>query len=134
MFSKLILMYFPGLSRTKTREYITFTFLTREVREGGYCSSAPAQLVSTESPAFPGPASRGRCEVTASLFFRALERSVKGEEVRRAEGRSILDCPDLYHPLSSSLPGALGLRAWLLGGSGELRRPRRQQPGCLKSF
>lgn len=54
--------------------------------------------------------------------------------MRRAAGRSILDCPYLYHPLSSSLPGALGLRAWLLGGSGELRRPRRQQPGCLKSF
>uniref|UniRef100_A0A8C2P7U5 Centrosomal protein of 120 kDa n=2 Tax=Capra hircus TaxID=9925 RepID=A0A8C2P7U5_CAPHI len=29
-----------------------------------YCSSAPAQLISTKSPAFPGPASRGRCEQT----------------------------------------------------------------------
>lgn len=54
--------------------------------------------------------------------------------MRRAEGRSILDSPDLYHPLSSSLPGALGLRAWLLGGSGELRRPRRQQSGCVKGL
>lgn len=52
--------------------------------------------------------------------------------MKRAGGRSIPDCPGLYSPLSSSLPGALGLRAWLLGGSGARRRPLRL-PGRLKS-
>lgn len=68
----------------------------------------------------------------ASLLPRPLERSVKGQEGKPAKGRSIFDCPGLYHPLSSSLPCAQGLRAWLLGGSGARWRPRRP-PGRLKS-
>lgn len=52
--------------------------------------------------------------------------------MKPAEGRSILHRPGLYHPLSSSLPRALGLRAWLLGGSGARRRPLRL-PGRLNS-
>lgn len=63
---------------------------------------------------------------------RARGKSVQGREVKRAGGRSIPGCPGLYRPLSSSLPRALGLRAWLLGGSGARRRPLRL-PGRLKS-
>lgn len=62
----------------------------------------------------------------------ALGKSVKGREVKAADGRSIPGRPALYHPLSSSLPRALGLRAWLLGGSGARRRPLRL-PGRLNS-
>lgn len=62
----------------------------------------------------------------------ALGKSVKGREVKAADGRSIPDRPGLYHPLSSSLPRALGLRAWLLGGSEARRRPLRL-PGRLNS-
>lgn len=53
-------------------------------------------------------------------------------QARRADGRSILAGPALDRPWSSSLPAALGLRAWLLGGSAARRRPRRL-PGRLKS-
>lgn len=67
-----------------------------------------------------------------SCFPRALGKSVKGREVKPADGRSILDRPGLYRPLSSNLPRALGPRAWLLGGSGARRRPLRL-PGRLNS-
>lgn len=66
------------------------------------------------------------------LLPRALEHSIKGQEAKRKEGRSIRHCPGLYHPLSSSFPPTLGLRAWLLGGS-EARRMPRRLPGRLKS-
>ncbi|KAK7831335.1 hypothetical protein U0070_024623, partial [Myodes glareolus] len=84
------------------------------------------------SPAFPQATSRRRCGRLQSCLPRAPGKSVKGREVRRTGGRSIPDCPGLYRPLSSSLPRALGLRAWLLGGSGARRRPLRL-PGRLKS-
>lgn len=84
------------------------------------------------SPAFPQVTSRRRCGRPQSCLPRAPGKSVKGREVRRAGGRSIPDCPGLYRPLSSSLPRALGLRAWLLGGSGARWRPLRL-PGRLKS-
>lgn len=84
------------------------------------------------SPAFPQATSRRRCGRLQSCLPRAPGKSVKGREVRRTGGRSIPDCPGLYRPLSSSLPRALGLRAWLLGGSGARRRLLRL-PGRLKS-
>lgn len=93
----------------------------RSLRGGGF-----------NSPAFPQVTSRRRCGRPQSCLPRAPGRSVKGREVRRAGGRSIPDCPGLYRPLSSSLPRALGLRAWLLGGSGARWRPLRL-PGRLKS-
>lgn len=85
-----------------------------------------------KAPAFSRATSRRRCGLMQSCLSRALGKSVKGREVKPADGRSILDRPGLYRPLSSSLPRALGLRAWLLGGSGARRRPLRL-PGRLNS-
>lgn len=85
-----------------------------------------------KSPAFPHATSRRRCGLMQSRLPRALGKSVKGREVKPADGRSIHDRPGLYRPLSSSLPRALGLPAWLLGGSGARRRPLRL-PGRLNS-
>lgn len=81
---------------------------------------------------FPHATIRRRCGLMQSRLPRALGKSVKGREVKPADGRSILDRPGLYRPLSSNLPGALGLPAWLLGGSGARRRPLRL-PGRLNS-
>lgn len=129
---KPLLIHFPGCGWGTDRRIHYVLTPRRGTRSSASCSSAPALLFPADSPAFPRPASRGRCGARGSLSPGALERCVEGQEAKRAEGRSIFAGLSLYHPLSSSLPGPLGLQTWLLGGSWARRWPRRL-PGRLKS-
>lgn len=60
-----LLLDFPGVSGGE-KQRLHHTDTPRRGTAGSVCcSSAPAQSVPANSPAFPHPASRGRCEVMA---------------------------------------------------------------------